>query len=78
MGDQEDPFEEFRKSSPHHRAETRPSGTLILSAKQSLLNFQPVARRALDIAAENNRTFKEHTVRGRRGEEFYDQITIFP
>jgi hypothetical protein len=52
MGDQEDPFEEFRKSSPHHRAETRPSGTLILSAK-SLLNFQPVARRALDIAAEN-------------------------
>ena len=77
MGDQEDPFEEFRKSSPHHRAETRPSGTLILSAK-SLLNFQPVARRALDIAAENNRTFKEHTVRGRRGEEFYDQITIFP
>jgi hypothetical protein len=75
---EEDPFAEFRKSSPHHRAETRPSGTLILSAKQSFLNFQPAARRALDIAAENNRRFKAHTVRGRRGEELYDQIIIFP
>ena len=75
MGE-EDPLAEFRKSSRHHRAETRASGTLILSP-MSVLNFQPVARRALDVAAENNLRFKTHTVRGRRGEELYDLIIIY-
>ena len=76
MGE-EDPLAEFRKSSRHHRAETRASGTLILSPSMSVLNFQPVARRALDVAAENNLRFKTHTLRGRRGEELYDLIIIY-
>jgi len=40
-------------------------------------DFQPVARKALKIAHENNRGVRSHTVRGSRGEQLYDQIIIY-
>ena len=78
----EDPFADLKHSSGLHAAIITPDGALILTPRvdgdgQSLMDFQPVALEALEIAAENNRhVIMEHLVPGRRGGRLYDRIVI--
>jgi hypothetical protein len=80
---EEDPFAELRNSSPQHAAIINPDGVLILMPRisgeeQSLIDFQAVALKVLEIAAKNTRHVTEHLVPGRRGGRLYDRIIIHP
>lgn len=80
---EEVPFAHLRNSSALHAAIITPNGVLILTPRlsgdeQSLIDFQPVALEALEIAAHNNRHVTEHLVPGRRGGRLYDKIVIHP
>ena len=79
-----DYFDQLKNGSPQHRATTTPDGALVISpldsSKPSLIAFQPRAKEALKIAAENNRRVKPHTSDrfDDQGEKLYDRIIIFP
>jgi hypothetical protein len=77
-----DPFAEFKSLSPHYKFETTPSGQRLLSApnnsKRSLLNFQPYAERALEIAREHRLRSRPHSVHGNGSESLFYLIVIFP
>ena len=80
---EEDPFAELKHSSALHAAIITPDGVLILTPRfsgdeQSLIDFQAIALKALEIAAEHNRHLTEHLVPGRRGGRLYDRIIIHP
>jgi len=82
---EEDAFAEFKNGSAQHPAIVTSVGTLIISVKiggdkQALIDFQPVAERALKIGTENNRDVE---TRGsgqfdNGGEELYSQIIVHP
>jgi hypothetical protein len=46
--------------------------------EQSLIDFQAVALKVLEIATKNTRHVTEHLVPGRRGGRLYDRIIIHP
>ena len=80
---EEDPFAEFKNSSPLHAALITPDGALIIAApisgdEDSLMAFQPVALKILEIATKHHRHITEHLVPGRRGGRLYDRIIIHP
>jgi hypothetical protein len=80
---EEDPFAELRNSSPQHAAIINPDGALIFMPRisgdeQSLIDFQAVALKVLEIATKNTRHVTEHLVPGRRGGRLYDRIIIHP
>ena len=59
---EEDPFANLRNSSPVHAAIITPDGVLILSVlvsgDESLIAFQPVALKALEIAGRRGNMFR--------------------